>query len=330
MAIANVLKSLDIPVLGMPVYKTEDQFLPPIISGTIGNEKSNLPQEIIICCKGKRRRVCGYLSEGVKLTGTSEWEDITSTSGVSTLSELGTTVNKLGQIGLAANTKGNSTAGSVLQQPWLGRKFWKRSKPFELSFSFNFVAETSALYDVFTPAETLLSFCYPRMVNNVEVVNALKSTLSGLNGGGTNTQGGSTVIGGLAQTMKTFAIPGPSLMYDGKNQKDNGDAVSIVVGNMLAFGACYLKTVSLEFSPYIDYSGYPVWCKCSITAEAMDSNYCQPDGSFSINQWADSANDISGLLDGIRQTINDAAVNTMNIAKATVNAISAFGQIFED
>lgn len=341
MAIMNVLKSIDLPVIGKSLYRTEDQFLPSDFAMSNGAIKTDatVPQEIIIACKGKRRRITGYLSEGVKLTGVSEWEDIASTAGISTLSSGVSTVNKLGQLGFAniAQKSDNNTAGSVIQQPWLDRKFWKHSKPFNLDFNFNFVSEVSSKDEVFLPAIALLSFCYPREVNNVDLIEKSQQTLGSIAGDGTNTQGGKNVMAAAKEVLKAFAIPGPSLMYGATRdsqgnatQGDNGDAVTIVVGNMFAFGACYLKQVIIEFSPNIDYSGYPVWCKCSISAEAIDSNYCSPNGDFNVSQWGNSANDISDLVAALSTTVEDAAKNAMNIAKATANCITAFPQIMKD
>ena len=260
------------------------------------------------------------------LTGNS------SASGIST-------VNNLGQLGFAniAQKGNNNTAGSVIQQPWLDRKFWKHSKPFDLSFNFNFVSETSSKNEVFLPAIALLSFCYPRKVDNVDLIEQANEAIGGLAGDGTNTKGKPNVMNAAKDVLQAFAIPGPSLMYGATRdnqgnatQGDNGDAVTIVVGNMFAFGACYLKQVIIEFSPNIDYSGYPVWCKCSISAEAMDSNYCESNGDFTVSQWGDKANDISKLVDALSTTVADAAKNAANIAKATANCITAFPQILKD
>lgn len=341
MSIMNVLKSIDLPVIGKSLYRTEDQFLPSSFAMEQGPIKTDatIPQEIIIACKGKRRRITGYLSEGVKLTGTSEWEDIANTAGISTLSSGMSTVNNLGQLGFAniAQKGNNDTAGSVIQQPWLDRKFWKHSKPFDLSFNFNFVSEVSSKNEVFLPAIALLSFCYPRKVDNVDLIEKTNAAIGNLGGDGVNTKGKPNVMNAAKDVLQAFAIPGPSLMYGATKdsqgnatQGDNGDAVTIVVGNMFAFGACYLKQVIIEFSPNIDYSGYPVWCKCSISAEAMDSNYCEPNGDFTVSQWGNKANDISKLVDALSTTVADTAKNTMNIAKATANCITALPQILKD
>ena len=335
MPIANILKSLDVPMLGKQVYRTEDEFLPndfAMANGPMGKGyDATVPQEIIIACKGKKRRITGYLSEGVKLNGVSDWEPMVNAEGISALKRGLDTVNTLGQLGFGGNTKGGGeSTGTAVLQPWMNRQLWKGSKPFSLEFNFNLVAEESSKDDVFLPAQALLSFCYPRLVNNVELVEKSKEVMAGAFND-TMPNGGKTVVGAAKDAINTYATPGPSLMYGASGNKggenDNGDAVTIVIGNMFAFGACYLKSVNIEFSPNMDYTGYPVWCKCSVTAEAMDSNFCNPDGSFLISQWADSASNVSELVKALTTTVETLAKNTANVAKATWNAISAFPSI---
>lgn len=349
MPIANILKSIDVPIIGKSLYRTEDQFLPSSFSMDNGPVKTDatIPQEIIIACKGKRRRICGYLSEGVKINGVSNWETMTSNSLINSVSKTLGNADTLTQLGFAggSSSAGNAYgAGTSLQQPWMNRKFWKGSEPFTLDFQFNFVAETSAKDEVFLPAQALLSFLYPREVDTPDAAkklgelfgNAREATASALGGTTTsrNTNNNKTITEAAKGAFKFYAIPGPSLLYGAKGNEggelDNGDAVTIVVGNMFAFGACYLKQVKLEFSPNIDYSGYPVWCKCTINAEAMDSNICNKDGSFSISQIPDYASGMSELLRSLTDTATQAIKDTANIAKATVNAIGVFGQIFEE
>lgn len=339
MPIANVLQSIDIPTFGKPNYRTEDEFIPnsyAMYNAPGGNGyETSVPQEIMIACKGKRRRVVGYLSEGVKLNGVSNWEPIVNTTGISQLNTGLTKANTLGQLGFGGQTtSGGYSTGTGILQPWLNRQFWKGSDPFTLEFNFNLVAETSARDDVYLPAIALLSFCYPRLIDNVEIVENTKNTIDNTfatdMGDGS---GRSTVIGALSKSvLNTFATPGPSLMYGAKGNKegenDNGDAVTIVVGNTYAFGACYLTKVSLEESPNRDYTGYPTWCKCSVSARAMDSNFCSPDGDFMVSQWGDSASDMSDLVEALTVTTETLIKNAANIAKATWNSITAFGSIF--
>lgn len=350
MAIANVLKSIDIPVMGKNFYRTEDQFLPSDFSMTNGALGKNgtdatIPQEIIISCKNKRRRVCGYLSEGIKLNGTSDWEVFTQSSGMSTLTQGLGTVNTIAQLGFTGTSGDDKPygTGASIQQPWMNRKFWKDSKPFTLDFNFNFVSETSSKEDVFLPAIALLSFCYPRAIDDTEAAEIIKNKIQGLRskvgemvGGGTsatNTAGHKPLLDAALDAIRFFAIPGPSLMYGAKGnengQLDQGDAVTIVVGNTFAFGACYLKNVNLEFSPNFDYSGYPVWCKCQIQAEAMDSNVCANDGSFMYGNIPNYADGLADLLMSANDAVTQAAVDLANIAKATMNAIGAFPQLIK-
>lgn len=348
MSIMNVLKSIDLPVIGKSMYRTEDQFLPSTAMGNgIVKTDATIPQEIIIACKGKRRRVTGYLAEGVKLNGVSNWEPMTSNSLINSVNNLIGNADTLGQLGFAG---GNSQSGNgyghgtSIQQPWMNRKFWKGSNPFTLDFTFNFVAEESAKDEVFLPAQALLSFLYPREIDAPDRVKKLEQTFesgkekfaSAMGGTTTkvNNNGNKTITEAAKDAFKFYAIPGPSLLYGAKGneggENDNGDAVTIVVGNMFAFGACYLKQVNLEFSPNFDYTGYPVWCKCTVNAEAMDSNICNKDGSFSISQMPDSASGMAELLKSLTDFAQQAVKDMGNIAKATANAIGAFGQIFED
>lgn len=337
MAISNILKTIDVPVWGKSFSRTEDQFLTSAyqmgssakLFGT--DSDASIPQEIMIACKAKNRRITGYLSEGIKLTATSEWESIVNTAGISQLNKGIGTLNTLGQLGFAGeSSNGGHTSGSVIQQPWLDRKFWKHTNPFTLNYNFNLVSEESSLYDVVLPAIALLSFCYPRKVSNVEVVEKIKNESNKYISSGSNTKGEMNLANAVNEALQTYAIPGPSLRYGAEGGvSDNGDAVTIVIGNLFAFGACYLKSVNLEFSPNFDYSGYPTWCKCSIQAEAMDSNYCEEDGSFNVSQFANSANNISNIVSALVTTTEDAAKNVANIAKATMNAIGAFPQTIQ-
>lgn len=320
------VKGINIPILGLPTFRTEDQFIPSIkdqVIAQIGG--GSIPQEIIIACKNKRRRVCGYLAEGVKLKAESNWKPITDNGVISQFQKGLSTVDSLTQLGIGGETKqGGSSAGTTIQQPWAERKFWAGSKPFTLDFNFNFVAEKDAQYDVFMPAQALLSFCYPREVANLKSAEALKSAGGQVISSDKNTKGGQNLAKAVSEAAKTYAIPGPSLMYGSDREKekgDNGDAVTISVGNMFAFGACYLKSVQIEFSPNIDWTGYPVWCKCTISAEAMDANYCNEDGSFLVGQFNNNQAALSNVMQALSDTIEQSAQDMANIAKKTMNAI---------
>lgn len=322
MSLANFITQ-DIPILGQMFTRTEDQYITGLndlgaLAGTEGNE-GNSPSEIIIACKNRRRRICGFLSEGVKISGHSEWKEM---FGQGVMGIANTAINQYSNVLQAIR-------GTSLQQPWQNRKFWVASKPFEFSFSFNFIAKISAKTDVFLPAQTLISFTYPR---DLGTSDAIKDWLNkhGFNLDQKNTGGGKTVTEAVVDAFaRAYAIPGPAIGYgsDSANKTsiggyDNqGDAVTITIGNMFAFGACYLQDVDLEFSPTVDYSGYPTWCKCTIKATAMDANYCNEDGSFLISQFKNNQAALSDLVDAAATTGMQAAKDALNIAKATTNAI---------
>ena len=342
MSLVNSIEALELPILGQAYFRTEDQFLEPTFANSLSGSNKNdvsIPQEIIISCKNKRRRVRGFLSEGVKLSGSSKWNNFLSNSALTPLNKGLGTLDTLSQIGagdLAGgrddNPKG-STRGTSTQMPWMNRKVWNGTDPFSLQFSFNLVAEENSQTEVFEPAIALLSFLFPRTVSNVKIVETAQEFVGKHVSDTTNTDGKATIAQALLDLSKemTFAIPGPSLAYmtseDGENLlEDNGDAVTIVIGNMFAFGGCYLKDVSIEFSSNVDFSGYPTWCKCSISFETMDTNYCMENGDFLLNTFPQSGKGLSELIDACNTTIKQAAIDTANIAKKTMNAIGFFGQ----
>lgn len=322
MSLSNFI-SQDIPILGEMFTRTEDQYVANLddLGALIGTgNKNNAPSEIIIACKNRRRRVCGLLSEGVKIDGHSEWKEMFS-DGVFGIG--GAVVNKI-------STGVQAFNGTSIQQPWQTRRFWVSSKPFEFSFAFNFVTKESAKTDVFLPAQTLLSFTYPRNLGNSKKIKDMLNNM-GFDLDQTNTSGsGKTATAAVIDSFcEAYSIPGPAIGYNaGKanktrvGQEDHqGDAITITIGNMFAFGACYLQDVSTEFSPNVDYSGYPTWCKCTIKATAMDVNYCNTDGSFLISQYQNNQGALSDLVDAVKVTSLQAAHDALNIAKATTNAI---------
>lgn len=320
MSLTNFITQ-DIPIFGEMFTRTEDQYISNLddLGALAGTGAGGSPSEIIIACKNRRRRISGFLSEGVKISGRSEWKEMFG-QGVMGLGN--TAITQFSNVFQAVN-------GTSLQQPWQNRKFWVSSKPFEFSFNFNFIAKNCAKTDVFLPAQALISFTYPR---DLGTSDAIKDWLNnhGFNLDQQNTSGGKTVTEAIVDSFaRAYAIPGPSIGYNTNTAAstppgtyDNqGDAVTITIGNMYAFGACYLENVDLEFSPVVDYSGYPIWCKCSIKATAMDANYCNEDGSFLISQYRNNQAALSDLVDAVATTTEKAARDALNIAKATTNAI---------
>ena len=285
-------------------------------------------QSIVISGKNKGS-VTGYLSEGVKLTGQSDWEQITSNSMVNTIYKLIETVDTTQQMGFVPSNSGSTanSAGISYIQPWASRKFWKGSKPFTTTIPFNLVSITNAKTDVYDKAVTLLSFCYPRDLANT--VTTFKDAVSNLKIGekqlfltqGTGTDGKPNLVNSLTSAIKSWAIPGPSLTYGGENDQSKGDAVTISIGNLFVFGACYVNQVNLEFSSTLDNNGYPLWCKCSISFDTMESNYCSSDGKLYLNKIPDNQAALANLLSSIANTGQTLVTDFINHEKALWNAL---------
>ena len=319
---SNIVGSLGIPEFGAANFmRIEDQFITgsPNLVGT-GSAKENNPQEIIIACKNKRRRVCGILNEGIKLSGESKWEEMFG-GGITALG--GSIVNMVNK-GL------QGFRGTSIQQPWMNRKFWNSTKPFSFSFSFNFIEDgNGGKVDVFEPLQALLSFTFPRDLGTGDQIKKTLSNSQLLDMEQKNSDGGKGLLtAGVDALAMEFAIPGPSVRYSpdnkstsGDNYEKSGDAVTLVIGNLFAFGGVYLEKVDVETSPNMDTYGYPLWAKCNVQATVMDVNYCQTNGDFMIGQFADSQGALSSLLDSIATFGSDLSEGVKNIFKATTKKI---------
>jgi len=333
MALANIVTNLA-SSLGVSEFGTanfmriEDQFV------TGGSEfvgtnslKENNPQEILIACKNKRRRVCGILNEGIKLSGESKWEEMFG-GGITAIG--GSLVNMVNK-GL------QGFRGTSIQQPWMNRKFWNSTKPFSFSFSFNFIEDgNGGKTDVWEPTQALLSFVFPRDLGTGEQIKKTLDNARGIDTSRANTDGGKGLItAGVDAIATEFAIPGPSVRYSPDNKSNTtissdsgesvgdkgGDAVTLVIGNLFAFGGVYLEKVDVEYSPNMDTYGYPLWAKCTVQATVMDVNYCQTNGDFMISQFANSQGAMSSLLDSIATFGSDVGENVKKIFKATTKKI---------
>lgn len=271
-------------------------------------------QSIIISCPNKKAYIVGLLSDGVKLSGQSDWENITSNNIVDRIYKAVQSVDATQQMGFIPARRGGTTAGSAgisYIQPWASRKFWKGSHPFDLTFNFNLISKTDGKEQVYEPAVKLLSLCYPRKLGTASgdsVITAKEAVQknfgSVFNVGGTGTDGKSNLITSVLDALESWSIPGPSLTYSGKNDSSGsmGDTVTIMIGNLFVFGACYVKKVDLEFSPSFDNKGYPLWCKCSISFETLQSNYVNTDGSFNLSEFPKGSEKLANVLSSIANT----------------------------
>lgn len=312
-AVKNTMSSLGIGEFGMSnVMRTEDQFVDRV------NEKNN-PQEVIIACKNKKRRVCGILNEGIKLSGEAQWEELFG-GGITALG--GSLINMV-------NKTSQYTRGTSIQQPWMNRKFWNSTKPFSFSFQMNFIADLyGGKVDVWEPTQALLSFVFPRQLSTAQAISEDLDSSSVINTKQRNSKGGQGVLAAGVDTFANeFAIPGPGIGWSENatskgdfgtdNYDGNGDAVTLVIGNLFAFGGVYIEKVDVEYSPNMDSSGYPLWAKCTVNVTVMDVNYCNTDGSFMINRFADEQAALSSLVDSVTTLIGDVKSGITNIVKTT-------------
>lgn len=285
----------------MPFYNYEDRYVMKPTSLT-GADDGN---EVQIACKTKNIRIYGYISEGIKINGSAKWKEMFN-GGIGGLGK--------GLLQTASNLEQIFT-GITLQQPWMNRKFYESTAPFSFTFGINFVSHGDAANEVYMPAQYLLSLIYPRKGEPGKakgIVNSLNK----------NTDSDSLVAKTL-NMMGEMVIPGPSVGYTGSSNEDisiKGDTVTIVVGQMFAFGAVYLEDVSVEFSPTFDSSGYPLYAKCSVKATCMDSNYCttKSDGTveFLISQFKNGqCEKMSGFIDKMGDTMKQAYEDAKRIQK---------------
>lgn len=269
------------------------------VRNTNGVAVGGNPQEVLISCKNKRKRVSAILSEGIKLESTAEWTEMFGGGITSVAGSAIDTVNQITQL----------SSGNSIQQPWMNRKFYKSTKPFSFSFGINFVAENNAEEEVWKPVVALLSFTFPRDMKQPYKKNGDKG-----------------LVGAIADSLSYYKIPGPSLSYDGESSNSNdkgGDAVTLTIGNQFAMGGVYLEKVSTEFSSAYDSSGFPLACKVNITATCMDVNSCTKDGDFLISQFAGNQEDISAAVQQLDKTVKELGEGLNKIKDAVIGFYKA-------
>lgn len=244
---------------------------------------------VTIWCPQRGKSFSAPLCSPFQLNGIAQWESL----GASPLG------NVLGVVDKAAG----ALTGTTIKQPWFARKYWKGTDPLSFSFVMDLWAKENAEKEVFRPCETLVGFLYPR----------------------NNPSAGSGVL-------RTFIPPGPNL-FTGYNSEGKmstgllsealdsspGDYFSITVGNMLYLELCYINTVSVNFSPVLDETGFPHQATVTVSVTSFDSGVVGHDGSYSISQSGNLALTAGQLKDSVceigKQAIDKAKDVVGNVAE---------------
>ena len=176
--------------------------------------------------------------------------------------------------------------GHSLQQPWMGRKYWSGTEPMVIRLPLQFVSDTNAKKEVYDPAVMLLSLLFPRIANDAEMTNKMK-------------------------LWGEYVVPGPSIFYNRNGNKDDSvmwDYVSVRLGEMLDFTACYLESVTLNVENSFDTKGYPHCIKADVSFRAMDSMFVPADASFvRLSDFSmESPDMLERLTDGARDLAHSA------------------------
>lgn len=300
----------------VPVFMyNEDEFN---ITDQLTSEEKFAPQEVVITCPHKNGRVCGILNTGVSLDGKAEWTEMMG-GGIMSLG---------GNVVETGNNLLQFVRASSIQQPWMNRKMWKTTKPFSFSFELAFVAQDDALNDVVRPTMALMSFLFPRELSTKDGNDAsLYTSLDGITGG--RFSKGITkdsLIGTALTSFQYYNIPGPGIRYDGNDTGDEiGDPVTIVIGKMFAFGACYLENVQIQYSQSMNHSGYPIAAKATIRATVMDACTCRTDGNFLIQEFYGSSENLNKFIDKFSETAGELAMDLKDVADKTIGFYKEVG-----
>jgi hypothetical protein len=147
--------------------------------------------------------------------------------------------------------------GVSINQPFLARKMWKGSEPFQLKIQIAFVAQTDAEVEVMQQVETLMGFTLPRKME----------------GGKANK--------GKATDGFFYVIPGPNPLLGTALSQANaqrvsanaGDFVNIRIGSYLTRVQCYIEDVAVKLSSVLDPTGNPQYALCDTTISCMDAMY---------------------------------------------------------
>ena len=296
------------------------------------------PQEVIIRCPHKHKRVSGVMNAGIRINGKAQWKNMFD-GGVTSLA--GKTIDQVSNIAQWSQSVS-------LQQPWMNRKIYNKTEPFSLEIPMSFVCQQGdAKAEVYDPVMALLSFIYPRQYpssTNSEPVTGLtlakglfskiKEKITGSKLGqnvkeefsGVSLDGfDQSLVGSLLNAVGAYVVPGPGLKYDSTNKyniNESGDYVEVTIGNIFNLGACYLEDINIEFSQAMNAFGYPLAAKVTVKATSMNTCYCNVNGELQIwDSFGDTGEKIGKLLDSIQAT-KGAAINMFTTGMSNI-----FGQI---
>ena len=197
--------------------------------------------EVVFDCPNRFITVRAVLSGSLNLTANSQWKGY---------------FNVMPQLLNILDGGDQALFGRSIQQPWMGRQYWGGTEPMSFRLPLQFVSDTNAEEDVYKPAIALLSLLFPRQA---KAVGTRETSFFG-----------------------EYIVPGPSVFYTSNSDEPStlGDFVSIRLGNMLDFNACYITSVSLDVENSYDPRGYPHCIKAGVSFKAMDSMFVGRGGCF--------------------------------------------------
>lgn len=313
---------LNLPIYGKPMTHNEDKYvdtsdwemegselgfsggMPSSLIANIGAARPTYPQEVIFSCPNKHVRICAPLGGKLKLSSSSEWEEMFG-GGIASVAG--------GAIGTVNNAL-QWTKGVTLQQPWMNRKIYKNTKPFTFTLPLTFVTPVGKdpIDWVAKPTIALLSLLYPR--KGGASLNDITSE-AGFNAA----EHKDSVAGAIVNMCETYFIPGPSLRAtsDTASDNDRGDYVAIMAGNMFNFGLCYINSVDIEYSDGFDPYGIPLAATVNVQATSQDAVYCEPSGEFNVRSLGNNAQNLSDLIDATQRTGKHLMKNISTLFKDT-------------
>lgn len=318
--------------------------------GSLGlDELCQAPQEVIITCNNKRRRVTGYLSEPIQFSARPEWEEMFGGGIASAGGGIVQMLTNLAQYGM----------GWSVQQPWMNRKMYKKTEPLSFQLKVTFVAENdsetdslSARWGVWEPLLALMSFAYPRLLyenrnGSMEPMLALEplglvsdKTAGQMAENRNNDRNSSTgitdqdlgIIAAATNLFKAYAVPGPALRYgmDGTNEDNQGDNVSVIVGKWLTFSACYLEDVQIKVSDIMTPNGYPLSGEATMKVTLMNGNYVDGlSGEFNFGKMPDRSDEVTKFLNTASSSAKKTIKALLDLAKTTASFWTGLPGLFK-